>query len=85
MTDPVPPDVVARTGITADVIRLLDAAQHQPVTVTIPGEVLTDPDGVPVGMTEPRTVTGTLTARVARQDLTDTGLTEQEVPNVGLT
>lgn len=58
MTEPVPPDVVPRRGIAADTIRLLDSAHHHPISITVPGDVLTDPDGVPLGMTEPRTVTG---------------------------
>lgn len=85
MPGPVPPDIVPRNPVTAAAIRLLDTAQHQPVTITIPGDVLTDPEGVPVGMTEPRTVTGLLAARVARADITRTGLTEEEVPNVRIT
>ncbi len=80
--EPAPSDVVPPKGITADVIRALDSAQHHPVTITFPGDVLTDPNGLPVGMTEPRTVSATLTARVSRDDLTRNGLTPTEVPNV---
>lgn len=85
MTEPVPPDVVPRQGVTADTIRALDSAQYQTVSITVPGDVLTDPDGLPVGMTEPRTVTGTLTARISGADIDRNGLTREEVPHVRIT
>lgn len=86
MTDePVPPDVLPPKGMTADTIRALNRAQHQTISITVPGDVLTDPEGLPVGMTEPRTVTGTLAARISGADIDRSGLTREDVPNVRIT
>lgn len=85
--DPPPPeDVVPRRGLDADTIQMLDAAQGQQIEITIPGNVLTDPDGVPIGVEAPTVATGSLAGvTIARADLAATGLTPQEVPNVRIT
>ncbi|MDQ1247532.1 MAG: hypothetical protein QG597_1902 [Actinomycetota bacterium] len=80
---PPPPDIVARRGIDADTLRLLDAAQGQQVQIHIPGEVVVDVDGIPIAV-EPSTVTaGSLAGfTISRAELAATGLTEKEVPSV---
>lgn len=52
-----PADVVASTGLTREDLERQSANYGKPVTGTIPGEVITDPDGIPIAVTQSRTVT----------------------------
>lgn len=51
-----PRDVVPTAGLTREDLERQSANYMQPVEGTIPGEVITDPDGVPIGVIESRTV-----------------------------
>ena len=79
----VPADVVPSSGLTReDLLRQNDAAGTW-VAVTTPGELLFDPDGMPIGVGEAETVpTNVGSTTVTRAQLEQLGLTEQEVPNV---
>ncbi len=79
-----PPDVVPRTGLTPDVLRLMDASEGQ-LTITFPGEVIEDIDGVPNGVGPSTTVTAASTVRISRAELESTGLPEKEIKNVRIT
>lgn len=79
-----PEDVVPQTGVTATVVRQLDAelAATRQLTITFPGDVLCDPLGVPIGVEPATTVTATGNVRISRTELNQTGLTQEEIPNV---
>lgn len=78
-----PEDVVPKSGLSADVVRLLDT--DQPITVHFPGDVLCDLDGIPAGVEPSHTVTGTATVRISRAELDASGLTESEITHVRIT
>lgn len=87
-TGQAPRDVVASTGLTREVLELQSAAyvrseQGRPSTGTIPGEILLDPDGVPVGVGLSRTVTASfggtfITAAQAEQF----GIEARDLPGI---
>lgn len=81
--DPAPRDVVPRPGLTRETVLAFNEAAGKPVSVTEPGEVVEDVDGIPshVGApTETSAFLGRLT--ITRSQLADLGLTPEEVPNV---
>jgi hypothetical protein len=55
-----PADVVPRCEVTPVVAELLAGAVGTQVEVHFPGEVIEDPDGIPIGVTEQQTVNATL-------------------------
>jgi hypothetical protein len=55
-----PPDRVPPPGITLDLLRRLDDMVGRAVTVAEPGEVLTDPDGLPIGVGPNRQTVATM-------------------------
>ncbi|CQD20028.1 hypothetical protein BN970_04599 [Mycolicibacterium conceptionense] len=83
-----PRDVVPSTGLTREDLERQSAAyvrseQGQPSTGTIPGEILLDPDGMPVGVGPSRTVTASfggtfITAAQAEQF----GIAPDELPGI---
>jgi hypothetical protein len=56
-----PKDVV-HTGLTVEVLDKLNAAAGKPATITEPGEVLLDVDGIPNAVGPSTTSTGTIGA-----------------------
>jgi hypothetical protein len=53
-----PADIVPTAGLTREALERQSAAYGKPCTGTIPGEILTDPDGYPLGVAESRSVSG---------------------------
>ena len=86
-SDAPPPDVVPPTKATpaekrAHYLRMNDIAGTW-VPITIPGEVILSPDGVPIAV-EPSRVENAYHggAVVARYELEDVGLTPDDVPKL---
>lgn len=78
--DPPPRDTVPPTSITLDDLQRMNDMVGKPVTVTIPGKVITDVDGVPIGVTESRTEPGGMfVAIVSRREIAALGLTPEDV------
>lgn len=72
MIDPeAPQDIVRPTGITDEVRSHLQRAHHKPITITIPGEIITDANGVPIGVEPSITVTGTAAIRLPQRQEDD--------------
>lgn len=81
--DDAPADVVPPSGMTRqDYINQNDAT-GKTVTVTIPGEVIYDVDGSPIGVEPPQVSEATFAgACVTRAQLAAVGLTPEDVPNL---
>lgn len=78
-----PPDVVPRRGLTLETLAALDRMAGRTVTVTEPGEILLDPDGIPCGVGA-STTTSALMARacVSRAELESLGGNPADYPNI---
>ncbi|WML63204.1 hypothetical protein [Rhodococcus sp. AH-ZY2] len=78
-----PRDVVPGSGLTREDVLRMDAMTGRAVTATYPGQVLTDLDGVPIGVEPSRTeqITFGGVALTLRQ-LAELDLTPEDVPNV---
>lgn len=77
-----PRDVVPPTGMTRESLKRQNDAVNTEVTITTPGEVILDNDGIPNGVGPSTTTTGALGGIV----ITDTdqrrlGITEHELAN----
>lgn len=84
-TEAPPADVVPPTPLTPEERRehlLAMNANAGWAEVTIPGQVIVDPDGVPTGVEPSRTETVHRGAAVTRSELERAGLTAQDVPNL---
>ena len=57
----------------------------EPAEFHFPGDVVLDVDGIPAGVEPSTTVTAVTTVRISRTELTRTGLTDKEIPNVRIT
>lgn len=88
-SDRPPEDVVPHERATPAEMRehylRMNAIAGTWVEVTIPGDVILDPDGVPIGVGESRTeLTYHGGAVVMRYQLEDVGLTPEDVPNLSI-
>lgn len=73
--DPAPRDVVPGDGLTVQALDRMNAAVGKAGTGTVPGQVVCDPDGLPIGVGPSRTVTGEIgPAVVSSTDLDRLGL-----------
>ncbi|BBZ63422.1 hypothetical protein [Mycolicibacterium monacense] len=70
-----PQDVVPTPGLTREALERQSAAAGKPCSGTIPGKVICDPDGIPIGVEEARTVTGIFGGTV---------ITEAEAERLGI-
>lgn len=78
-----PADVVRGPGLTRDALLGLDLLAANKAIITWPGEVLTDPDGLPIAVGESRTEEATVAGVVvSRRELESAGLTEADVPHL---
>ena len=86
MTDHRPPrDVIPPPPPSREDILRWNAAMAAGTTMNIsePGEILTDPDGVPIGVGPSSTTRETIGCMpVYRDQLAAAGLTEDDVPNL---
>lgn len=78
-----PVDIEPRKPLTREDILDLDAAAGTTTTIRHPGQMILDPDGLPVGMTASHTTHDTIAPPILRRTVLDqAGLTPEEVPNV---
>lgn len=70
-----PPDIVPTPGLTREALERQSAAAGKPCSGTIPGKVICDPNGIPIGVEESRTVTGIFGGTV---------ITEAEAERLGI-
>lgn len=81
--DPPPRDIVPGPGLTRDDVLRMNAMTGKPVTATYPGDVITDVDGIPIGVQPSRTEEITFGGvALTRRQLADLDLTPEDVPNV---
>lgn len=74
MTDqhePPPPDVVPPSAVTPEVARLLRENVGETITVTFPGDVIEDVDGIPTAVAPPQTYTAILASLQLADDNED--------------
>lgn len=82
-SDAAPRDVVPSEGLTLDDIRRADQLMNTQVTGTIPGEVVTDVDGVPIGVGPSQTVTSEFGGMVISQaDVDRLGINPDDHPSI---
>lgn len=83
MIDDAPEDIVPRAGLDRETILKLNTIALQHATYHVPGELLEDVDGLPLGVgpstTEPVTIARPV---ITRTELENAGLTEEEIPNI---
>lgn len=80
---PAPRDVVPAEGLTRDDLLRMNEAVGTAATGTIPGKVIVDVDGLPIGVEESRTETTVFGgAVVTSADLERNGLTADDVPHL---
>lgn len=81
--EPVPRDIVPGAGMTRETMLRQNAAVGTWSQVTVPGEVLLDVDGCPIGMTA-STTEGVYFGGVivTRSQLARLGLTPEDVPKL---
>lgn len=78
-----PPDVVPAAPPTRHQILSWNTASEQMVLVTEPGQMITDPDGYPCGVSESRSYFEPIGRLVVYRDQLDAvGLTDDDVPNL---
>lgn len=83
MTCRPPPDLVPPAPLTRADVLALDALVGQTVTLTEPGAVTTDLDGVPAGVGPARTSRVMLgAAAITRADADRLGITEEDLNHV---
>lgn len=81
-----PRDIVPGEGLTRDALLEQNAAAGTTRTVFIPGTVMEDVDGAPIGMTEGRYETVIVGASVVTEaQVTAAGLTSDDLPNLHIT
>lgn len=78
-----PKDIVPVGELTIETVRLLDEYAGRTVQVVTPGEILTDPDGIPIGVGPMTRDTVTLAGAVITQREADRlGIDPSEFPNI---
>lgn len=78
-----PRDVVPPTGLTRADLERQSAMYGKSVEGTVPGDVITDPDGNPIGVTESRTVSAIYGGTAISQAEADRlGITPGELPGI---
>jgi hypothetical protein len=78
-----PPDVVRPRGLTVEALHRMNASADADAVVTVSGEILTDPDGVPVGVGPSVKTTAVCSGiTVSRRELDRLGVTEDQFPNI---
>jgi len=78
----IPEDIVPRAGLTLETLRRLNDTAGQPLTLTEPGEVLLDPDGLPIGVGPSTTSTVTMSGVFPRAQLDQLGGDPDDFPNL---
>lgn len=79
----IPRDVVPPSGLTREALRRMNDATGKPCTGTIPGEVICDVDGRPIGVGPSREVTSIFGGVViSKADAVRLNVTPDEFPNV---
>lgn len=80
---PPPRDVVRGSGLTREAVIHQNDMTGKTVQITIPGHVIEDADGNPIGMTPSETSTGTFGGTcMTLRELEAVGLTPEQVPNI---
>ncbi|KUI37595.1 hypothetical protein AU195_18275 [Mycobacterium sp. IS-1496] len=78
-----PQDIVPTPGLTRKALERQSAATGKPCTGTIPGKVICDPDGIPIGVEESRTVTGIFGGTVITEaEAERLGIAPDELPGI---
>lgn len=78
-----PPEDIVPRGLTREALERLNDLTGTEVTYTEPGEVITDPDGLPIGVGPSRTTSATVAAPViTRAEADRLGITPEEFPNI---
>lgn len=81
--DPPPADVVPRPPLTLGTLRRLNDLAGQHVTVTTPGQVIEDADGIPIGVEPSATTEATMAGAVfTRAELDRLGGHPDNFPNL---
>jgi len=79
----IPRDIVPGSGLTREDLRRMNDATGKPCTGTIPGQVICDVDGVPIGVEPSREVASIFGGVViTRADAERLNVTPDEFPNV---
>ena len=78
-----PRDVVPPTGLTREALERQSAAYLKPCISTIPGEVICDTDGYPIGVTESRSVSAIFAGTaISKVDADRLGIAAGELPGI---
>lgn len=78
-----PRDVIGPHALTLETLRALDSMAGSEVTVTEPGEVITDVDGIPIAVGPNLAVPATFTGAVfTRAELDRLGGKPEDFPNI---